>query len=267
MPGGHARVARDLLPGLAAVGRLEEAAAGAAARHLVLDAVRLPQRGVDHARVLAIDRDVDRAGLGVAEQHLLPALAAVDRLEDAALVVVPAVASEVGDEDDVGVGGMDPDLRDRVGVLEADVGPGLAGVDRLVDAVAGHDVAADAGFAHADVDDVRIRFGHGDRADRRTGDQAVGDRRPLRAAVGRLPESAAGGAEVRLPRPSLHARDRDRSAAAIGADAAPFERADERRIERAVGGGRLRRERRPRAEGPSGRERQDSGTDGERASS
>ena len=254
-PRRHARVARDLFPGLAAVGRLEEAAARTAARHLILDAIRLPHRRVHHARVLAIDRDVDRAGLGVAEQHLLPGLAAVDRLEHAALVVVLAVAAEVGDEDDVGVGRMDADLRDRVGVVEADVRPGLAGVGGFVDAVAAHDVAADAGFAHADVDDVGIRLGDGDRADRGAGDQAVGDRRPLRAAIGRLPQAAADRAEVGFLRPSLDAGDRDRSAAAIRADAAPLEGAGQRRIQRAVRG-RLCREVRSRAEVPAGGQRQ-----------
>ena len=84
--GGQAGVARDLGPGVAAVGGLEEAAAGSAARHLVLDAVRLPHRGVQHVRVAAVDHEVDRAGLVVAEEHLLPRLAAVGALEDAALV-------------------------------------------------------------------------------------------------------------------------------------------------------------------------------------
>ena len=68
----------------------------------------------------------------------------------------------------------------------------------------------------------------------------------LRAAVGRLPEAAAGGAEVRFLRPSLDAGDGNRSAAAIGADAAPLEGADERGIERAVSRGSA-----PRA--PAGR--------------
>ena len=58
---GHAGVAGDLGPRLAAVGRLVEAAAGSAARHLVLDAIRLPQRGVEHVRVVGIDDDVDGA--------------------------------------------------------------------------------------------------------------------------------------------------------------------------------------------------------------
>ena len=91
----------------------------------------------------------------------------------------------------------------------------------LVDAVARHDVAADARLPHADEDDVGIRLGDGDRADRGALDLAVGHRHPVLAAVGRLPEAAAHGAEVGLARPSLHAAHRDRAAAAIRADAAP----------------------------------------------
>ena len=90
--GRQAWRARDLSPRLAAVGRLVEAAAGTAARHLVLDAIRLPQRRVHHVRIPPIDADVDRAGLVVAEQLPLPRLAAVDALEEAALVARSAVA-------------------------------------------------------------------------------------------------------------------------------------------------------------------------------
>src|SRR5207302_3056724 len=78
-------VARDLGPVVAAVARLEDAAAGAAARHLPRVAVRLPQRRVDDLRVVGIENQLDRAGLVVAEQDLLPRLAAVLRPEDAAL--------------------------------------------------------------------------------------------------------------------------------------------------------------------------------------
>ena len=121
-------------------------------------------------------------------------------------------------------------LRDRVGVREADVRPRLAGVGRLVDAVARLDVAADARLAHADEDDVRDRLRDGDRADRRARDLAVGDRRPVLAAVGRLPQTAAGRAEVADLRLALHAGDRDRSAAAIGPDAAPPQAAQDHRV-------------------------------------
>ena len=64
------------------------------------------------------------------------------------------------------------DAGDAAGFGEAHVLPGLAGVGRLIDAVA-HDVAvADhPRLAGADPDDVRIGVGDGDRADR--GDRLV----------------------------------------------------------------------------------------------
>ena len=185
--GRHAGVARDVGPGLAAVSGLVEAAAGTAARHLVLDSVRLPQCGVENIRVVGVDHDVHRAGPGVLEQRALPGLAAVAALEHAALFTGAVVEAEAGDVDDVGVGGMDANLGNGVGVLEADVGPFLATVHRLVDAVAGHDIAADARLAHADVNDVGVRLGDRDGANRRAGNLAVRDRRPVVAGVSGFP--------------------------------------------------------------------------------
>ena len=109
--------------------------------------------------------------------------------------------------------------------VEADVRPRLAGVGRLVGAAALNDVAADVRLAGADVDDVGIRGGDGDRADRRVVDQAVGHRLPGRAAVGRLPQAAAGRAHVVLVRPRRAAGDGNGAAAARGAETAPAQRA------------------------------------------
>src|SRR5439155_1638481 len=180
-------------PGVAAVGRLEQAAAGAAARHLILDAIRLPHCREQDVRIPAIDLDVHGARLAVAEQLPLPRLPAVGALVEAALVARRAVASEVGDEDDVGVRRMDANLRDRVGVGEAGMGPRLAGVGRLVDAVARHDVTADARLARADEDDVGLRFRDGDGADRRAPDLAVGH--------GAQPPRKERSLALRIPRP------------------------------------------------------------------
>ena len=162
-------------------------------------------------------------------QRPLPRLAAVGALVDAALLAVEAQPAERRDVDDVGVGRMDADLRNHAGIGERHVRPRLAGVDRLVDAVALHDVAADARLAHADVDDVGVGLGDGDRADRGAVNLAVGHRRPRLALVGGLPQPAAGRAEVALVRPALHARDGNRPAAAIRADAAPLVGGEQRR--------------------------------------
>ena len=134
--------------------------------------------------------------------------------------------TECRHEHDVGVGRVHADLRDVLRVSQADLRPRLAGIGRLVDAVARRDVAADLGLARADVDDVGVRGGDGDGTDRRTGDLIVGDRLPGHAAVGGLPETAAGGAEVVLERAPGAARDGDRSAAALRPDAAPPQRAE-----------------------------------------
>ena len=78
----QALVLRQLGPRLAAVGRLEEPAAGTAARQRMRRAEDLPEAGVEHVGVLRIHRQIDRPGLVVAEEHAVPRLAAVGRLED-----------------------------------------------------------------------------------------------------------------------------------------------------------------------------------------
>src|SRR5579872_6030739 len=106
------------------------------------------------------------------------------------------MVSERRDVDDVGIVGIDANLGDVLRLGEADLRPGLPGVRRLVRAVTLDDVAANVRFACADVDDVRARRSDGDGADRGARDEAVGDGAPRIAAVGRLPQAAAGRAHV-----------------------------------------------------------------------
>jgi len=108
---GKPGIAGDLCPCVAAVRRLEQSAARTAARHLVFDPERFPQRGEHHVRCLAVDRNIDRPGLIVPEERLLPGLAAVCALENAAFVARRSVLAEGGDVNDVRVGGVDADLR------------------------------------------------------------------------------------------------------------------------------------------------------------
>ena len=206
-----------------------------AARHLPRDAVRLPERGVQDVRVLRVHRQVDRAALVVAVQHLPPRLPAVRRLEHAALGVAPRRVPEGRDVGDVGVLRIDADLRDRLRLGEAEVRPRLAAVGGAVDAVALHDVAADAGLAHPDVDHVGVRLRHRHRADGARRELSVGDGLPRLAAVGRLPEPPADRAEVVLERPRGAARDGDGAAAAVRADGAPLHAAELHAVD---GGGR-----------------------------
>src|SRR5581483_11586921 len=151
-------------PRIAAVDRLVDAAARAAGDHRPRLAQRLPHRGVEHARVRRIHRQVDGARPVAHVEHLAPAAAAVRGAEDAALRVRTERVAERRHVDDVRVLRVDADLADELGLLEPDAVPGLARVRRLVDAVAGRHVAADARRAHADVDHVGVRRRDGDRA-------------------------------------------------------------------------------------------------------
>ena len=220
-PRRHAGVAGDLGPGGAAVDRFEHAAARPAGRHGVLLAEGLPERRVDHVRVVAVERDVDRPGALVPEEDALPSVAPVGRLEDAALLAGDAVLPERRDVDNVGIGRVDADRGDAVRLGEADVLPGRARVAAAVDAVAREDVAADARLAHPDEDEVGVGFGHRDRADRGGVDLEIGDGEPVFAAVGRLPEAAAGGAEIGFEGAAFYAAGGDGAAAAVGAEVAP----------------------------------------------
>src|SRR5205085_1461034 len=186
-------------------------------------------------RVLFRDRDgggidVDPAAVAVAEQHPLPGLAAIPGAEDPALIVGPERVAERGDEHDIRVSRVDDDGADVPAVPQTQVLPGLAGIERLVYAVAIGDVAARAGLAGADIDDVVIRVGDRDRSDR--GDLLlVEDRLPGAPGVGALPDPTGHRTEIpgcRIPR---HAAHRHHSAAAERPDLPPFHAAEALRTE------------------------------------
>ena len=221
----HARrqagCARDLGPRVAAVGRLEEPGPRSAAPQPPRNPFHLPQRGVEHGRMLRIDHEIDGAGAVVTEQHLLPRPPAVAAPVHAARRRRPGRVAERGGVHQLRIVRIHADARDRERVGQTGVLPRAAAVDGTVDPVALQDAAAKLRLAHPDVDHVGIRGGHGDRPDRRAGDLPVRDGLPGRAAVGRLPEPPARRAEVVLERPGLAPGDGDRPAAAQRADVLP----------------------------------------------
>ena len=167
---------------------LVQSAARAAAIHAPRRALCLPQRGEENVGIARIECDVDAAGLRVLVQDLLPGLAAVARAEDAALFVVAKRMSQRRDEGDVRIFRIDDQAADGVRVRQADELPGLAGVDGLVHAIAADDVAADARFAGADVDDVGI--GLGNRDARRSTATRLSSCRTAASSSGRRPWSS-----------------------------------------------------------------------------
>src|SRR6185312_11448720 len=81
----QAGVARDVRPMRAAVSALVQAAARPTVIQRPGCALRLPHRGIQDVRIARIHHEVDRAGLVIDEENLLPGLAAVSGLEDAAI--------------------------------------------------------------------------------------------------------------------------------------------------------------------------------------
>ena len=224
---GQAGIARDLSPVIARVGGFEEAATRSAAGQSPGGAIDVPDGGEKDVGVVRVQDQIDGARMVVAVEDFLPGGATVFGAEHAALGIAPVGMAQGGDIDDIGVGGMNADARNGLRVGEAGVFPGAAGVGGLVDAIALHDVAAQFGFAHPDVDRIGIGLGDRDGADGGAMDLAIGDRAPGGAAVGSLPEAAPGGAEVVFIGARRAAGGGDGSASAQGPDTTPLERAED----------------------------------------
>src|SRR5262249_37937778 len=156
--------------------------AGAAAIHPPGFSGDFPEARVDDARVRRVHGEIDGAGVVAALEDLFPGGAAVGGAVDAAHFVRAPEVAERGAIDDVRVLGVNADGADMVGILKADVAPGVAGVDGLVDAVAVGGVAADAGFTHTGVNDVGVGIGDGDGTDGAGFELAVGHGDPGEAA-------------------------------------------------------------------------------------
>src|SRR5215510_6698953 len=100
--------------------------------------------------------------------------------------------------------------------------PGLARVRGFVNAVTRHDVASNAGFAHADEYDIRIGFRNGNSSDGRTVDLPIRHRIPGQAVIRGLPQSTANSAEVGFVTTPLHTGHGNRAPALCRSDAAPL---------------------------------------------
>ena len=98
--------------------------------------------------------------------------------------------------------------------------PGLAGVDRLINSVAGRQIGALQALAAADVDRFGVGRGDGERADG-AGRLVVKDRRPSAAVVVRLPNAAVVCGDIEKARVARNAGGSNRPAAAERADRSP----------------------------------------------
>src|SRR6266545_655574 len=133
-------------------------------------------------------------------------------------------------EDAAGFLRIDENRPDLLAVGKPHVFPGLPAVQRLVDAVAHGEIRPLEALAASDIENLGIRGGDGERANRARL-LPVKERRPDAAVIGRLPDASVVDADVEDIRPARHTRRPDRAPAPERPDAAPAHLGEESGIE------------------------------------
>src|SRR5207248_3194568 len=128
--------------------------------------VHLPQACKERLRVMRVHRKLRAAGVFIDEQRLLPSLAAVAGLEDAALPLWPVRLPDCARKNDIRIMRINDDASNVAGLLQSHAAPRPAAVCVFVDAVA-HGVkrANQPGLTGSGSHCFMLRGRHGQRAD------------------------------------------------------------------------------------------------------
>ena len=182
-------------PGAAPVQALVDAGPGPAIHHAPDVAAPLVGGGVEHLRVTGLEHHVRHPGVGVHGQDGLPGPAAVGGLVEATVTALLPEGALGRHIDHGAVPGIHQDLGDVFAGPQAQVLPGLAGVQAAVDPVSVAHGALGVVLPAAHPDDVGVPGIHGHTADG-VGALLVEDGVPGGATVHGLPEAPAGHAHV-----------------------------------------------------------------------
>src|SRR5271154_5291108 len=115
--------------------------------------------------IVRTEGDVDGAGIFVLVENFLPGFAAIGGAKNTALGIRAERMAQSRHKNNVSIPGIDNYLADGSRVVQADVLPCLPAVEGFINSVAMRDVAADAGLAGTDIDDIRVGNCHGETAD------------------------------------------------------------------------------------------------------
>src|SRR6202041_2878049 len=86
----------------------------------------------------SVHRQAGAAHVLRGKQYALPMLTSVDGAENASIGLRSSRAAQSAGENDVRVRRMDDDAADAAALRQAHVGPGLAGIGRLINSIAHH---------------------------------------------------------------------------------------------------------------------------------
>src|SRR5205814_6021081 len=115
---------------------------------------RFPQRRVNDVRIAWIDLHIACADVLVAMQNLFECFAAIERSINAPFCVRPVRMTGYRNENAIGFFWIDRELRDLLTIAQSEMHPGLAGVDRFINAVPNRQVRAMQSFAASDINDI-----------------------------------------------------------------------------------------------------------------
>jgi len=207
---------------------------------------RLPERGENDIRIMRVEHHIDPAGIFVFRENFRPRFAAVACPENSPFRIWAKGVTKRGHEYDIWIIRMNDERADLARVAQPDIFPVLSGIDRFVNTGAVSGVPANGGFAGADVNSVVIGWRDREGADRRNV-LLIKERRPIRAAVQRFPDSARNGAKVPGVRFPRHALNRQGASTAEWSDLSPLHSGEKSRIDLRRRAGRWARQRRWRS--------------------
>ena len=184
--------------------------------------MRLPHGCEENVGILRIKDDVNATGLFVLIENFLPGFSAIHAAENSPLRIRSVGVAKCRDEYDVGVVRINDDRADVPRIRQAYIRPRLSRIERFVYAVAVGNIAADASFARARINYVRVGFGNGDASNR--GDRfIIENRKPRESAVRGLPNAASYSSKIKNAGISGNADGRERSSAAKRPDLPPLQ--------------------------------------------
>ena len=135
---------------------------------------------------MRVHDQIDGASVCVDPQRMRPGAARVDRLENTAHLGWRPEIPQCRDISDVGILRIDNDAADRAAVLEANVRPSGAAIDRAIDAITPRATLPVVLLTSTRPQNIRIRWRHRDHAEG-GGRLLLEDGHPGRAVVARLP--------------------------------------------------------------------------------
>src|SRR4029079_19154243 len=182
----HRQSLRELVPGRATIGGLEDAGFRTAGYEHAGVPASLIRGGVHDIRIARIEQDIGDARVLADLERRLPRAAAIGRLVETAIAARRPERTLRRDPDDVAVPRIDRHATDLLRPFEADALPGSAGIRALEHAFAGAGAAQVRFLARREPDHARVL-----RIDEHTTHRiravVVEDRRERETAVRRLP--------------------------------------------------------------------------------